>query len=275
MVKYKINRNLLRCIILKENYILEMINLKKNYGNKEVLKGINLKVKKGEIIGYIGANGAGKSTTVKIILGLIEDYEGDVILFGENIKNGDGKYKKRIGYVPEIADLYESLTAMEYLTFIGQLYGVEVNSLEKRAKSLMELLGISQCINTRISACSKGMKQKILLISSLIHNPDILFLDEPLSGLDANTVMIVKELMSSLAAQGKTIFYSSHIMDVVEKLSNRIVLLNKGAIVADGTFEELQKSSDEGTLEEIFNQLTGFNNHKEIANKITSLISEV
>ena len=275
MVKYKINRNLLRCIILKENYILEMINLKKNYGNKEVLKGINLKVKKGEIIGYIGANGAGKSTTVKIILGLIEDYEGDVILFGENIKDGDGEYKKRIGYVPEIADLYESLTAMEYLTFIGQLYGVEVNSLEKRAKSLMELLGISQCINTRISACSKGMKQKILLISSLIHNPDILFLDEPLSGLDANTVMIVKELMSSLAAQGKTIFYSSYIMDVVEKLSNRIVLLNKGSIVADGTFEELQKSSDEGTLEEIFNQLTGFNNHKEIANKITSLISEV
>ncbi len=139
----------------------------------------------------------------------------------------------------------------------------------------MDLLGISQCINTRISACSKGMKQKILLISSLIHNPDILFLDEPLSGLDANTVMIVKELMSSLAAQGKTIFYSSHIMDVVEKLSNRIVLLNNGNIVADGTFEELQKSSTEGTLEEIFNQLTGFNNHKEIANEITSLISEV
>ena len=173
--------------MFNENYILEMINLKKNYGNKEVLKGINLKVKKGEIIGYIGANGAGKSTTVKIILGLIEDYEGDVILFGENIKNGDGEYKKRIGYVPEIADLYESLTAMEYLNFIGQLYGLEVNILEKRAKSLMDLLGISQCINTRISACSKGMKQKILLISSLLHNPDILFLDEPLSGLDANT----------------------------------------------------------------------------------------
>ena len=170
---------------------------------------------------------------------------------------------------------YESLTAMEYLSFIGKLYGLEVNVLEKRAKSLMDLLGISQCINTRYSACSKGMKQKILLISSLIHNPDILFLDEPLSGLDANTVMIVKELMSSLAAQGKTIFYSSHIMDVVEKLSNRIVLLNNGNIVADGTFEELQKSSTEGTLEEIFNQLTGFNNHKEIANEITSLISEV
>ena len=275
MVKYKINRNLLRCIILKENYILEIKNLKKNYDGKEVLKGINLNVKKGEIIGYIGANGAGKSTTVKIILGLIEDYEGDIILFDENIKDGDGEYKKRIGYVPEIADLYESLTAMEYLSFIGQLYGLEINYIERRSKSLMELLGISQCVNTRISACSKGMKQKILLISSLIHNPDILFLDEPLSGLDANTVMIVKELMSSLAAKGKTIFYSSHIMDVVEKLSNRIVLINKGNIVADSTFEELQKSSHEGTLEDIFNQLTGFNNHNEIANKITALISEV
>lgn len=136
----------------------------------------------------------------------------------------------------------------------------------------MELFGIGDYLNTRISAFSKGMRQKLIIISSIIHDPDILFLDEPLSGLDANTVMIVKELLESLAREGKTIFYSSHIMDVVEKISHRIVLLNDGQIAADGSFEELKKSSNEGSLEEIFNDVTGFNNHKEIADEIAKVI---
>ena len=137
---------------------------------------------------------------------------------------------------------------------------------------LLKLFSIEGCLHTRLSACSKGMKQKVVLISSLLHNPDILFLDEPLSGLDANSVMIVKELLASLADKGKTIFYSSHIMDVVEKISNRIILIDNGNIVADGTFEELQESSKESSLEDIFNDLTGFNNHKEIADKIAAVI---
>lgn len=258
-----------------DNKILEIRGLTKSFGDKEVLRGINLEVNKGEIIGYIGPNGAGKSTTVKIILGLIESGDGDIIIFGENIKNGNGEYKKRIGYVPEVAELYESLTTKEYLTFVGTLYGLSEETCYKKAESMMELLGIGDCMNTRLGACSKGMKQKIVLISSLLHNPDILFLDEPLSGLDANTVMIIKELMSSLAAQGKTIFYSSHIMEVVQKISHRIVLINNGCIVANGSFYELQEISKEGSLEDIFNQLTGFNEHKEIAETIASIINEV
>ncbi|WP_300379811.1 ABC transporter ATP-binding protein [Clostridium sp.] len=258
-----------------DNKILEIRGLTKSFGEKEVLRGINLEVNKGEIIGYIGPNGAGKSTTVKIILGLIDSSGGDILLFGENIKNGDGEYKKRIGYVPEVAELYESLTTKEYLTFVGELYGLSEEISYKKAKSMMELLSIGDCMNTRLGACSKGMKQKIVLISSLLHNPDILFLDEPLSGLDANSVMIVKELLASLASQGKTIFYSSHIMEVVEKISHRIVLINNGCIVADGSFHELQESCREGSLEEIFNQLTGFNEHKEIAETIASIINEV
>lgn len=260
---------------MKKEKIIQITNLKKYYGSKEVLKGINLEVNKGEIIGYIGPNGAGKSTTVKIILGLVEGYSGDVVLFGQDIKDGKGEYKKKIGYVPEVAELYDSLTAKEYLLFIAQLYGLDTEKSLDKVKELMGLLGISDYINTRLASYSKGMKQKVLLISSLLHNPDILFLDEPLSGLDANSVMIIKELLANLAASGKTIFYSSHIMEVVEKISNRIVLIKDGMVVADGTFEELKESSNEGSLEEIFNELTGFNEHKEIAEKITSVITGV
>ncbi|ASW43340.1 ABC transporter ATP-binding protein [Clostridium isatidis] len=258
-----------------ENKVLEIRALRKSFGEKEVLKGIDLEVNKGEIIGYIGPNGAGKSTTVKIILGLIDYSDGDVLIFGKNIKDGNGEYKRRIGYVPEIADLYESLTAKEYLTFVGELYGLSEEASYKKAEALMDLLGIGDCMHTRLSACSKGMKQKIVLISSLLHNPDILFLDEPLSGLDANSVMIVKELLASLAAEGKTIFYSSHIMEVVEKISHKIVLINNGTIVANGSFNELKETCKEGSLEEIFNQLTGFDKHKEIAETMVSIINEV
>lgn len=255
--------------------ILELKNLKMSFGEKNVLKGINLKVKRGEIIGYIGANGAGKSTTVKIILGLVKGYEGEVVLLGDNIKNGDGEYKRKIGYVPEISELYDSLTASEYLVFSGQLYGMEEKEAYLKAKEMMELFDIGEACNKRISSFSKGMKQKVVLIASLLHNPEILFLDEPLSGLDANSVMVVKELLANLAKEGKTIFYSSHIMDVVEKISNRIVLLNNGVIVADGSFEELKNSCNEGSLEEIFNELTGFNNHNEIAQRISKVMSRV
>ena len=255
-----------------KDIVLELRDLKKSYAGKEVLKGVNLKVKRGEVIGYIGANGAGKSTTVKIMLGMVEGYTGDVLIFGRNIKDTKGEYKKKIGYVPEIADIYESLTAKEYLSFICQLYDLSIKECNEKAKELMKLFGIEEYYNTRISSFSKGMRQKVIIISSLIHNPDILFLDEPLSGLDANSVMIVKELLEILAQEGKTIFYSSHIMDVVEKVSHRIVLLNNGKIAADGSFEELKESSNEGSLEGIFNDMTGFNNHKEIAQEIVKVI---
>ena len=255
--------------------IISIKDLEMSYGSKKVLKGINLEVTKGQIIGYIGPNGAGKSTTVKILLGLVEGYTGSVSVFGEDISKGNIDYKKKIGYVPETAEIYDNLTASEYLTFIGEVYGIDYDTAYNKAKKLMALFGIEEVYEARISSFSKGMKQKVLLIASLLHNPDILFLDEPLSGLDANSVMIVKEIMSGLAAEGKTIFYSSHIMDVVEKISSRIILLNNGEILADGTFEELREKCSEGSLEEIFNQLTGFNQHKEIAGDFISVLKEV
>jgi ABC-2 type transport system ATP-binding protein len=253
---------------------VEIRDLYMNYGAKEVLKGINLEVHKGEIIGYIGTNGAGKSTTIKIILGIVEGYRGEVKVLGQDIKKDPVEYKRKIGYVPEVADIYDNLTAREYLTFIASLYGLSYETANSRAERLMLVFGIKDAIDLRINSFSKGMKQKVLIIASLLHNPDILFLDEPLSGLDANSVMIVKEILSTLARQGKTIFYSSHIMDVVEKISNRIILINGGQIAADGSFAQLKDSLKEGSLEQIFNQITGFHEYEALAKQFVSIVEE-
>lgn len=260
---------------LADDPVIAISGLWMNYTDRMVLRGIDLKVYRGQIIGYIGPNGAGKSTTVKIMLGLVEGYNGKVEIFGRDIADGDVSYKKRIGYVPEVAELYDSLTAREYLTFVGELYGMERSDVDYKAGKLMDLLGLEKAYDSRIATFSKGMKQKVLLISSMLHDPDILFLDEPLSGLDANSVMVVKEIFASLAARGKTIFYSSHIMDVVEKISSRIVLIDGGDIVADGSFAELQEKGREGSLEDIFNQLTGFDKYRDIAGEFVAVMQEV
>ncbi|MGM8365824.1 ABC transporter ATP-binding protein [Virgibacillus sp. W0181] len=254
--------------------ILSLDDVTISFGSGLVLKGIDLTVNRGEIIGYIGPNGAGKSTTLKIILGLINEYQGTVNVFGEDISSGNDSYKHKIGYVPENAELYDNLTANEYLTFSGELYGMESTKAASKAERLMREFGLEDVLHSKISSFSKGMRQKVLLISSLLHDPELLFLDEPLSGLDANSVIIIKEMLEALAAKGKTIFYSSHIMEVVEKISNRIVLLADGRIIADGSFEELRKQSKEGSLEQIFNQLTGFDSHQETAKTLVQIISE-
>lgn len=242
--------------------LISIRNLRKSYksGNtlNEVLKGINLDITPGQIIGYIGPNGAGKSTTVKILCGILSDYDGDINVLGFDLKTQAIEIKKRIGYVPEIGALYDTLTPNEYLQFIGSLYGIDQKILNTRIGHLLTFFGMDIHADQRMDTFSKGMKQKILITSGIINNPDILFLDEPLSGLDANAVILVKELMQRLAAEGKTIFYSSHLMDVVEKISDRIILINNGIVVADGSFETLKTEKAE-TLEKLFAQLTGNN----------------
>jgi len=255
--------------------VISIEDLRMSFGGEDVLKGVNLEIQRGQIIGYIGPNGAGKSTTIKIILGILNGYRGKVKVLGQDISDGNIDYKRKIGYVPETAEMYDNLTPYEYLTFLGEVYGMSIESVNKKAKKMMSIFGMEDEYHSRISSFSKGMKQKVILIASLIHNPDILFLDEPLSGLDANSVMIVKEILAELASCGKTIFYSSHIMEVVEKISDRIILLNKGQVVADGTFEELKEKCSEGSLEEIFNQLTGFDSFRESAGEFINAINEV
>jgi ABC-2 type transport system ATP-binding protein len=236
--------------------VISIKNLFKSYGTKHVLKDINLDVYPGQVIGYIGPNGAGKSTTVKILCGLLTDYEGHVTVKGFDLIKQTLEVKKIIGYVPELAELYDVLTPMEYLNFTGALYGMDEAVCTERIQRMMHAFGLSANLNQRMDSFSKGMRQKVLIASGLLHNPDIIILDEPLSGLDANSVIIMKDLISRLAKDGKTIFYCSHMMDVVEKVSDRIVLIDQGRIIADGTFEELKQQQGNKSLEQIFASLT-------------------
>lgn len=236
--------------------IIRMEHLFKSYGDKQVLRDINLEVYPGQVIGYIGPNGAGKSTTVKILCGLLSDFEGKVTVKGIDMKQDPLSIKRIIGYVPELSDLYEVLTPVEYLELIAGLHELPADISGSRIPKMLAAFGLEGQMHQRMDTFSKGMRQKVLLVSGLLHNPDILILDEPLSGLDANSVIIVKELISRLAAEGKTIFYCSHMMDVVEKVSDRIVLLNEGTVVADGSFESLKTALGQGTLENIFASLT-------------------
>ncbi len=245
--------------------IVEINNLVKYYGKKQVLHGIQLNIQPGQIIGYIGPNGAGKSTTVKILCGLIDDFEGEVKVFGKDLRTNQIDIKKRIGYIPENAALYESLTPLEFMQFVGQMRGIEDDVIRSKAEALMDIFEMKSNLNQRIATFSKGMRQKVMICSALLHNPELIFMDEPLSGLDANSVIMVKEMLIHLAHEGKTIFYSSHLMDVVEKISDRIILIDQGKVIADGAFEELSKLANDENLEKLFTRLTGNTNHGEKA----------
>ncbi|HEY9176809.1 MAG TPA: ABC transporter ATP-binding protein [Flavipsychrobacter sp.] len=235
--------------------IITIRNLSKRYGEKVALNDINLDVYPGQIIGYIGPNGAGKSTTVKILAGIIQDYDGDVQVAGINLAENVLEVKKKIGYIPELPEMYDLLTPREYLSFIGNLFHLSDDIIASRIERMLDSFGLIDNIDQRMDSFSKGMRQKVLITSGLLHNPQIVIMDEPLSGLDANAVILVKELLQVLKAEGRTIFYCSHMMDVVERVSDRIVLIDKGTIVADGTIEELQKDSSD-SLEKIFAKLT-------------------
>lgn len=246
--------------------VIQTQSLHKSYAEKTVLNNINLTVESGQVLGYIGPNGAGKSTTIKIICGIIDEFEGDVNVMGMDVRKDALEIKRRIGYIPELAAMYDVLTPNEYLNFIGKLYNLEASTIDKKSSELLRLFELDARANERMNGFSKGMKQKVLLISGLLHNPDIIFFDEPLSGLDANAVILVKEILLQLKLAGKTIFYSSHIMDVVEKISDRIIIINAGTIVADGNIETLKEQAQKGSLENIFTSLTG----NEAANNATA-----
>jgi ABC-2 type transport system ATP-binding protein len=236
--------------------IIELKNVIKSYGAKTVLKGIDLEIYPGQIIGYIGPNGAGKSTTVKILCGLISDYEGSVRIKGLDPQKDLLAIKSMIGYIPELAEMYEVLTPYEFLEFIGQLYHMPHELIEQRMSGILRVFGIEENMHQRMDTFSKGMRQKVLIASGIMHDPEIIILDEPLSGLDANSVIIVKEMLSGFARQGKTVFYCSHMMDIVEKVSDRIVLINEGRVIANGSFAELQHDRGNNSLETIFSELT-------------------
>lgn len=252
--------------------IITVRQLSKQYGDKVVLKDINLEVYPGQIIGYIGPNGAGKSTTVKILTGIIQDYSGDVTVFGKPLRDNILEVKSKIGYIPELAELYDLLTPREYLSFIGKLYHLADDVIEERSRRMLESFSLLANIDQRMDSFSKGMRQKVLITSGLLHNPSIVIMDEPLSGLDANAVILIKELLQAMKQEGKTIFYCSHMMDVVEKVSDRIVLINNGSIIADGTIDQLRQNNAD-TLEQIFSRLTSSGNQVQIADDLAAAMN--
>ncbi|MTK51868.1 ABC transporter ATP-binding protein [Paludibacter sp.] len=248
--------------------IIHIQNLNKFYGSKHVLKDISIDIEPGQVIGYIGPNGAGKSTTVKILAGLLSDFSGDVFVKGIDIRKDPVAVKSLIGFVPELAELYDVLTPNEFLSLIGSLYNLHEEVVAERANRMLDAFGLAGNMNQRMDTFSKGMKQKVLITSGLLHNPEIIILDEPLSGLDANSVIIVKEIIDKLAKNGKTIFYCSHMMDVVEKVSDRIILIDQGRVVADGTIDELRQLQNKDSLEDIFAGLTATESMHEASEKL-------
>jgi len=248
--------------------------LHKSFGEKQVLGGVDLTVQRGQVLGYLGPNGAGKTTTVKILIGMLGDYTGSVRVCGIDVGADPLEVKRRIGYVPEAGALYEALTPMEFLQLVGRLFDISPRALEAKALELLRIFGLEQERDQRMTTFSKGMKQKVLIIAGLIHNPEVIFLDEPLSGLDANSAVVVKELVAGLAAGGRTVFYCSHMMDIVERVCDRIVIIDHGRIVADGTFESLQSRAKGASLERIFTQLTSAGGHEETARDFLQVIQE-
>ena len=226
------------------------------YDRGEVLHGISFQLSPGEVIGLLGPNGAGKSTTIKLICGILSGASGSVSVFSMPMPERSINVKQRIGYVPESAELFDSLTGQEFLELSGRLHDVEEDTLQKRIRDILETFELTSDRNSRLDKYSKGMRQKVLIAAALLHNPDLILLDEPLSGLDVNAAILIKDLIAALAAAGKTILYSSHVLDVVEKVCDRVLIINKGSVIADSTPRELKASAHASTLEEVFRILT-------------------
>jgi ABC-2 type transport system ATP-binding protein len=252
--------------------MLEIQGLTKYYRNIAVVNDVSFSVRAGEVTGYLGPNGSGKSTTVKIITGLIEASAGKVLLDGADIREDLIGFKRRLGYVPEEAILYSYLTGLEYLQLMGCLRGMGPRETERKANDLLELFSLHPHRHASISTYSKGMKQRVLISAALLHDPDLLILDEPLSGIDVTSALLFKHLLNELAHRGKTILYISHVLEVVEKVCARVVILYRGRIMADDSVEHLRDLMDAPSLEGIFAQLVEHRDLEGVAREIAAAV---
>lgn len=252
--------------------MLEIRNLTKYYRNVPVVNDVSFTVRPGEVTGYLGPNGSGKSTTVKIITALIEPSGGKVLLDGRDIRFDLMAFKQRLGYVPEEAILYSYMTGLEYLQLMGCLRGMPVAEVDRKANELLELLSLRVYRHAPISAYSKGMKQRVLIAAALLHDPDVLILDEPLSGIDVTSALLFKHLLNELARRGKMILYISHVLEVVEKVCAQVVIIYKGRIMAADSVERLRDLMNVPSLEEIFSQLVEHRDLEAVARDIVEVI---
>jgi ABC-2 type transport system ATP-binding protein len=252
--------------------MLQLCDVHKRYSGISAVEAVSFTAKAGEITGYLGANGSGKSTTMKMITGLIEPSSGEILFDGRPIREDLMAFRQRMGYVPEEPHLYTHLSGMEYLAMVAQLRDMESKSASERVKGLLRLFGLHGDRDVSISSYSKGMRQKILLSAALMHNPDLILLDEPFSGLDVGSSLILRSLIKELAARGKVVLFSSHELETVERICSHIVILHRGKIVADDSIERLRVLMSVPTLEEIFSQLVVEQDSDSISREIADLI---
>lgn len=260
-----------RCHLDVAETVLEVRNLTKNYAGLPAVNAVNFSIRAGEVLGYLGHNGAGKSTTVKMLAGLLEPTSGEVCFHGADIRKDLAAYKRRVGYVPEESHLYSFLTGWEYLDLVGTLRGVPLAVREDKCVRMLEELSLFRHRHTAIAAYSKGMRQRIMLIAALLDDPELLILDEPFSGLDVVSALVMRRLLNLLAANGKAIFFCSPVLETVEKVCTHLVVLRQGELVASGSMQEILASRSE--LAESFFQLTEQVDADGIAGRILSAIA--
>ncbi|MDB6024260.1 MAG: transporter-related protein [Verrucomicrobiales bacterium] len=233
--------------------------LTKRFGAQVAVDALSLEIPAGQIVGFLGPNGAGKSTTLKMLTGMIEPSDGTATICGFDLKKDVLEVKRHVGFVPESGAVFESLTGLEYLEMVAALYGIPQDPARARIQQFIAFFDLSFATLTEklLGAYSKGMRRKVVITAALLHNPPVVFFDEPLDGLDANAAVGFKALIQTLAREGKTIVYSSHILDVVERVCDRVIIIDKGKLLLDGKPDELVASHSSGTLERLFTQLTG------------------
>lgn len=230
--------------------MLKIIDLHKSYGTKEVIKGLNLEVEDGKIYGFIGHNGSGKTTTIKAICGIHTFEKGDILINGLSIKDNDIECKKIMAYIPDNPDLYENMKAITYLNFIANIYQMDTNIAKNRIEYLAKELEIYDNLSDQIKSLSHGMKQKVALISAFMHEPKLLVLDEPFVGLDPKASFILKNKMKELCDRGSSIFFSTHVLEVAEKLCDKVAILKDGVIMLEGDTDDILAQGK--SLEELF-----------------------
>ncbi len=253
--------------------LLEARHLVKRFHGITVVDDVSFAVQPGEVVGYLGPNGSGKTTTGRMLTGLIEPSSGSVIFDGRNVSDDPIAYRRRLGYVPEEPALYPFLSAREQLRLLGQLRDLPSESTERKITALLELFGMADTAEQSSSAYSKGMRQKVMIIAALLHDPDLLIFDEPESGLDVTTSLVLRHLTHTLAGRGKAVLYSSHIFEVVEKLCTRVIVLHRGHIVAQDTVQRLRTLMSHQSLEDVFAELVLETNPEQTARDIADVMA--
>jgi ABC-2 type transport system ATP-binding protein len=253
--------------------MLELRHVTKRFSGIPAVDDVSFCARAGEVTGYLGANGSGKSTTMKMITGLIETTSGEILFEGRAVRDDPIAFKQRMGYVPEELYLYTHLSGAEYLVMVAQLRDLPHRRSMERIDGLLRLFALHDDRHVSISAYSKGMRQKVLLSAALMHNPDLLLLDEPFSGLDVGSALVLRGLIQELAARGKVVLFSSHELETVERLSSRVVILHRGRIVADNSIESLKTLMELPNLEGIFSQLAVEQDTAKTSRQIADLIS--